>query len=357
MKIVFLSKQRPQGRDLISRAYGRFYHIPQFLAEKGHEIYIALLGFNRELPIRRLEKKIYWVSRSIFPGGPVPYLKTVNELISVVKPEWIVGFSDTYYGILAVFMGEKFGIKSCIDAYDNFESYIPWLKPLHHYWRRAISKATMVTAAGPHLARHLNTFRPGKKVHVVPMAADPSGFKPLDKVSCRRKLHLPLNKKLVGYCGSIYRNRGIKTLFQALKELRLKDPNIELVISGRNGKGIHLPKQVKWLGYLPDDQVPILLNSLDVLIVSNRRSAFGNFSYPVKLYEAMQCRIPVVATDTPPANWILSNSHEFLARPEDPTDLVRKIELQLSRNRYIYGDLNTWEKSGSIFEKALLSGN
>ncbi len=300
---------------------------------------------------------ISWTADSIFPSGPLKYIRRTEALIRNVKPDWVVGFSDTYYGILAQHLGRKYKISSLIDAYDNYESYIPYFKPLHFLWRKAISKATIVTASGPHLGRYLGTFRPDKKVHVVPMAADPTGFKPLDRMACRRKLDLPLDKKLVGYCGSLFRNRGIKTLYQALEELCSRNPSVEVVISGRKEKGVHLPEKARWLGYLPDDYVPILLNSLDVFLVVNKLSAFGNFSYPVKLYEAMQCCVPVVATNTPAVGWVLSNERDFLAHPEDPGDLVRKIQAQLFRDRYVFRNLTTWEKSCTIFERKLLSGN
>ena len=56
----------------------------------------------------------------------------------------------------------------------------------------------------------------------------------------------------------------------------------------------------------------MLLNSMDVFAVVSRISAFGRFSYPVKLYEAMACRIPVAATATEPATWILKDWDAFL---------------------------------------------
>lgn len=355
MKLIFLSKRHPMDRDLISRPYGRFYHLPHLLAEKGHTVTAVLLSYKKDGMYKKSSGNETWISISAWPTGPFDYIRMLTRIVKETRPDWIVGFSDTYYGILAAFLGEKFGIKSCIDVYDNYESYIPWLKPLHLYWRKAVSKATVVTAAGPQLARHLNTFRPGKKVHVVPMAADPSGFKPLDKVFCRRKLHLPLDKKIVGYCGSIYRNRGVEIMFRAFEQLHNDDPEIEMVLTGRKQKGVHIPAQVQWLGYLPDDQIPIFLNSVDVLLVVNRLSDFGKFSYPVKLYETMKCHIPVVATETEATNWILNNNRDFLSTPEDPTDLAQKIKRLLNLGRFDYGMQNSWVSSCRIFEQALFA--
>ncbi len=348
MKILFLSKRRPQGKDLLTRPYGRFFYIPYWLSKRGHEVYILLLSYKKEPSIEIKKEGITWLSESIYPWGPFKYIAKANVLVRTIQPDWVVGFSDTYYGILAEKLGSKYGIKSAIDAYDNYESYIPWFKLLHYYWRKAIAGATLVTAAGPYLGEYLNTFRPDKEVEIVPMAADP-GFVPLDKRACRQKLGLPLDKKLVGYCGAIYNNRGIDLLFKTFA--LLNTPHIEFVLSGR--KEICLPDQIKWLGYLPDEQVPLVLNSFDVLLVINQSSAFGNFSYPVKLYEAMRCQIPVVVADVEGSKWILKDHPQFLARTGDPVDFAEKIKVVLALERFDYGDANTWEQSGEIFDRLI----
>ena len=186
------------------------------------------------------------------------------------------------------------------------------------------------------------------------MAADPTGFKPLDKQACRQKLNLPLDKKLIGYCGSMYHNRGIHIVFDAYKHILNKNPNSLLVLSGRLQKKISLPENTKYLGYLSDDLVPVLLNCMDVLLVPNQLTKFGNFSYPVKLYEAMTCQIPVVATATEPAKWILNNEKQFLARPGDADDMAQRIINALQLDRTFYEEQNTWENSCDVFETALL---
>jgi glycosyltransferase involved in cell wall biosynthesis len=294
-----------------------------------------------------------WITESVFPTGPLAYIQRAERLVKEYKPDWIVGFSDTYYGILAAWLGERYRIGSVIDAYDNYESYIPWLKPLHHLWRKAIAEATLITAAGPHLAELLLLSRQDKKAWAIPMASDP-GFCPMEKKTCRKELGLPLDKKIVGYCGSLYRNRGVEVMFRAFEILRSEHTDVDFVLTGRREKGLSLPKTVCHLGYLPDRLIPLFLNSLDVLVIANRLSDFGNFSYPVKLYEAMSCRVPVVATDTGPARWILGNREQFLAAPEDPLDLARRTRALLSLGRAAYGYANTWEHSSELFERALL---
>ena len=353
MKILFLSKRHPQGKDLLTRPYGRFFHIPRLLSERGHDVCLLLLSYKRDARSRVMQYGMKWITESVFPTGPLAYIQRAERLVKEFKPDWIVGFSDTYYGILAAWLGERYRIGSVIDAYDNYESYIPRLKPLHHLWRKALAQATLLTAAGPHLAEFLASFRQDKKAYTIPMASDPD-FEPLDKAESRRKLDLPVDKKILGYCGAIHRSRGIDTLFRAYEKLKGNHPRLELVLTGRKQRALSIPSGVRWLGYLPDEDMPLLLNSLDVLLVLNQLSDFGKFSYPVKLYEAMRCHIPVVATNTPAVRWILGDRKLLMAEAGDNADLARKVESLLKANRWDYGQQNTWEQSSLAFEEALL---
>ncbi len=189
---------------------------------------------------------------------------------------------------------------------------------------------------------------------MVPMAADPA-YRPLPARKCRQQLGLPLDHKIVGYCGAIHPNRGIQILFEAAERLQRNNPDILFVISGRKARGVTLPANIKWIGYLPDHQMPALINSLDVLWVVNQPSSFGNFSYPVKLYEAMACQVPVVASDTAPARWILNSRSQFLARPNDPQALVTKTLRLISSGRFDYGPKADWDASGQMMEAAFLA--
>ena len=47
MNILFLSKRRPQNKDLILRPYGRFYYLPKILAERGHNVHVLLLDYKK----------------------------------------------------------------------------------------------------------------------------------------------------------------------------------------------------------------------------------------------------------------------------------------------------------------------
>jgi glycosyltransferase involved in cell wall biosynthesis len=331
MKLLFLSKRRPQNKDLITRPFGRFYYLPKILAEKGHEVHILLLSYKNEPIISEKKDGMHWTSVSLMKHSPFSYVREAKKIIQQTKPHWIIGFSDTYFGIMAQRLGTKYNIPSLIDAYDNYESYLPWLKPLHAMWRRSLFRATLVTAAGPSLADLLGKSRPGKPTEIIPMAADPL-FKSLDKVECRKKLGLPIDKKLIGYSGStIHKSRGPHILFKAFS-----------------------PPEANWLGYIPDEHMPLLMNSLDVLVVMNQPTAFGNYSYPVKLYEAMKCQIPVVVSETLSTKWIMKDKQDLLVAPDNAEKLCEKMKATLRQYSVDYGEQMDWYKVGDTFERLLV---
>ncbi|HYQ72512.1 MAG TPA: glycosyltransferase family 4 protein [Gammaproteobacteria bacterium] len=354
MKLLFLSKRRPMGRDLFERPYGRFYYLPRQCAERGHDVTLLLLEYGNAVPFDEQRDGLRWLSEPLLSRSPVRYLRRLCRVLETDRPDWIIGLSDTYFGILAQYYGRKFGIRSCIDAYDNYESYIQWLKPLHSLWRHALSHADLVTAAGPDLLRYMNRQRNARPAAVVPMAADPIGFRLLDQAECRSRMGLPEKGKFIGYCGSTHKNRGVHVLFEAFELLRKRRPEVSLLMSGRSWSNVKIPDSAYQLGYIDDAEMPVLLNCMDVLTVLNRPTSFGTFSHPVKLYEAMSCGVPVIASATPATRWILRDNPDCLVPPSDPEALCGKLERFLEMGRVTYSDVTDWQTNAGVFEQMLL---
>lgn len=348
LRLLFVCKRRPQGRDLMEEPYGRFYQLPSLLASAGFEVRAALLSYRRgEADLDLVRDGLHWSSRTLSH-----YLSDLRKTARQWRPDWVIGLSDSWYGILAQRVAEQVGARCAIDAYDNYEGYIPWLLPLHYAWRRALARADLTIAAGPALAELLNRRRGNRPGVVAPMAVDPVGFTPLDRTRCRSQLGLPADRPLVGYCGAISAQRGIEQLFAAMRRL----PQARLVLSGKLGKGIRPPANAIYLGYLPTDRLPLLLNAIDVSAVVNRPTKFGKYSYPIKLYEAMACQIPVVTTGTPATDWILSGHPALLAPPGDADRLAEVIAAALPLGRVDYGDQPSWQQSAATIARALTAG-
>ncbi|MBB1073983.1 glycosyltransferase [Rhodoferax sp. 4810] len=361
MKLIFLSKRRPQGRDLFIQPYGRFYYLPLELARRGHDVHLHLLSYDRS-PIaqRDVEINLHITTHPAlsFPWQLNSYYRTLVAYCHQQRPDWIIGCSDLWFGILAVHLARQFNTRVLIDAYDNFESYYPPIPGIRWRWRRALRHATAMTAAGPQLADLLSHSAGGRTAAVLPMVADPE-FYPQDRRRCRQYLGLPLTSPLLGYTGALDARRNVAQLFTTYQALLPHYPTLQLVMSGRLAPQIQLPANTIHLGYLPPEQVPLLLNSLDAVFVINRPTAFGHYAYPVKLCEAMRCHIPVIATAVRGTAWMLRHHPHCLVPPDDLTAWVMATRRALQIGRYDYAavdnDNDHWEDIATQLELLLQS--
>lgn len=356
MKILAVAKRHPQQRDLIARPYGRFHHLPMQLATLGHKVQVLLCS-HCSLPATELQRdEVRWISQDLRTLGPRRLLKQLQAEADAFSPDWIVGCSDAWYGWLAHRLARRTGARLAVDAYDNFEAYMPWNLPLHWQWRRAVRAADLVTAAGPQLASLLDTYRPGKPgTVIVPMAADPQ-FVPLDRDECRHRLGLPIDAPLLGYTGSWAGSRGTDDLLTAFRIIRQQHPDAQLVLTGKPPAYALAEPGVLSLGYLDDALLPLAISALDVACVITADTAFGRYSYPAKLCEAMACGVPVVATASEPVRWMLGNDTRFLAPIGNASAIAERALMMLDRPaRITYPDIACWEASAKVFESAMSS--
>lgn len=355
MRVLFLCKRRPQQRDLLDRPYGRFHHLPSELARRGHVIRVLLCSHQGMPPEKREFDGVTWSSHDIRNAGPLGLLHSLEKETRAFAPDWIVGCSDAWYGWLASRLANRTGARLAVDAYDNFEAYMPWNLPLHFLWRRAVRHADLVTAAGPQLAELLQAHRQaGQPVTVLPMAADPE-FVPLDKTACRQALDLPLQATYAGYMGSWSASRGSPMLIDAFRRARAVRPDLQLLLSGRPPREVLNEPGVHATGYLPDAQLPVLLNALDLACVVTADTRFGRYSYPAKLCEAMACNIPVVATATGAVRWMLDDQPEHLALLSDPTAFSERMLAVLTTPSTKYQRQASWEDVALKLEENLLA--
>jgi len=344
MRILFVCKRRPQQRDLIERPYGRFHHLPRLLAARGHDVKVLLCSHHGLPEVQASLAGVEWTGLDVRTLGIRRFQQTMAQQANNFAPDWVIGCSDTWYGWLASRLARRTGARLAVDAYDNFEAYMPWNLPLHQLWRRAVRHADLVTAAGPQLAELLQSQRrSGPPVAVLPMVADPE-FMPLDKAACRQALGLSVQATYVGYVGSWSASRGSSLLIDAFRRARATRPDLQLLLSGRPPREVLDEPGVMATGYLPDAQLPMLLNALDLACVVVADTRFGRYSYPAKLCEAMACGIPVVATATDAVAWMLGGHAEHLAPLNAPLSFAERILTLLAATRTTYPPLPSWEE-------------
>lgn len=340
MKILFLTKRRYTGKDLVNDRYGRLFEFVAGLSRSGHRICLLCIEYGPPTEVRpeaveqwpAVEWHLRATGRSLVPALSSHVMESWRIAVRF-QPELVLSASDAFNVWLGDRLARRLNVPHVADLYDNFESFgatsLPGVK---WAFRHALRRCDAIVAVSTPLARLVMAeIRPRGLVVVVGNGVDTTRFRRGDRRAARQALGLPTDALLIGTAGSLSRSRGIDDLFDAFGMLREADEGLGLVLAGQVGRGISLPKvpDVSYLGDLRHDQVPLLLQALDVGVVCNRDSAFGRYCYPQKAVEMLSCGLPMVMADVGVARELMGECDRAVYLPGDAGDLARAILGQL----------------------------
>lgn len=172
---------------------------------------------------------------------------------------------------------------------------------------------------------------PEKKIRVIYLGVD-RHFRPVkdeaahDKV---RKAH-GLSDKIILFVGTLQPRKNIGGLIEAFRILIEKE-NIphQLVLAGCKGwehsDVFHkisrhgLTSRVKWLGYVPYEDLPVIYSIADILVLP---SFYEGFGFPI--LEAMACGTPVVTSDVSSMPEVAGDA-ALLIDPNKPEEIAGAV--------------------------------
>jgi glycosyltransferase involved in cell wall biosynthesis len=364
MKVLVLSKRQYTGKDLLDDRFGRMYEIPVALAGLGHEVRGLVLSYRRrghawfrweDVP------GINWCSvdalRGTATGLPV-YFRQCRDTMALFSPDVVWAGSDAFHAILAWRLCAAYRVPLVVDLYDNFESFgatrLPGITAL---FRRACRDAAGLTVIGEVLNDWVETvYRPRGMRLVLGNGVDTKLFQPQDKRIARETLGLPVEVRLIGTAGAITAHRGIADLFEAFLRLAAMDENLYLVYAGRRDETYrrYQHPRILYLGVLPYERIPLVFSALDVAVLCNRDSDFGNFCFPQKLYEILASRTPLVAASVSEVRRLLAGHEANLYPPGNPEVLAARVAALLADPEPINDvPVVTWRERGSRLESFL----
>ena len=153
------------------------------------------------------------------------------------------------------------------------------------------------------------------------------------------------NHFLIGYFGRFVEAKGVKTLLKALK---LLDARVDwhLVLLGNGPQRLEYEGSIREFGItervtfhraVPHDEVPRILNLLDVLVLPSKTTPTWKEQFGHVLIEAMACGVPVIGSSSGEIPRVIGDAG-LLFKEGDVDDLKAKL-CMISHDVYLQSRL------------------
>jgi len=198
---------------------------------------------------------------------------------------------------------------------------------------------------------------------VIPNGVDTSVFKPMDREGARKKLSLPLNKKIVGFVGNLIEVKGADRLPAIARELMKLRSDVFFLIVG-DGPLINTLREcmptdlTHFAGRVEYELMPVVMNAIDVLVVPSRQEGFGTV-----ILEARACGARVVGTNVGGIPEAIGDERVLSIDSEDLSEELAQIiswilsdELELASESYCVSSFDWHEiamRERDIYEKII----
>jgi glycosyltransferase involved in cell wall biosynthesis len=198
----------------------------------------------------------------------------------------------------------------------------------------------------------------------------PNGFVPAtnyyDRPQARARLEIPVESRVVGWVGRLSREKGLDVALDALAQA---EPDWRLSVLGdgpesanlrRRADDLGITARVTWHGAVQN--AGSLLRAFDAFVLSSRTEGT-----PIALFEAIDARVPIVATAVGGVPDVVTDAHAILVPSEqpraiaaalaelrrDPTAAVQRTVLARERLVDVFGEARWVDAIESVYEQVL----
>lgn len=175
------------------------------------------------------------------------------------------------------------------------------------------------------------------KIIIAPDGVDLEDFlPPVGKVAARQQVHLPSERPIAMYTGSLYYYgwKGVDVFVQAAK---LCPETLFVVVGGDAEEIADIQKNfstenILFVGRVSHKLIPRYLQAADILVLPNIAGDKMSECYtsPLKLFEYMAAGRPIIASDLPAMREVLTESLAELVVPGSVSALAAAIKKILS---------------------------
>ena len=173
-------------------------------------------------------------------------------------------------------------------------------------------------------------------ISAAPSAVDASLLQfNLSREQARQQLALDAKAKLAVYIGHLYPEKGVDTVIAATQQI----PDCHFLLVGGTDELIahyreHPVANVTIVGRKPHEQVFSYIAAADIVLLPNsaRYARSAEDTSPMKLFEYMALRRPIVASRVPAIEEILDDQSAYFFQPDDPASLAQTIQQALTED-------------------------
>ncbi|HHY20835.1 MAG TPA: glycosyltransferase family 4 protein [Bacilli bacterium] len=272
-----------------------------------HVLFVYSKGSNKvgrptiESQAYALEKLCVKVTMHPLSGkGVMGYIDRITQLkktIRETKPD-LIHAHYSYNGFISSFASDKPVITSLMGTDVNGSNL--W-RPIIRYFMKYKWSSTIMKSA--EMKNELNSNVSCQ--FVVPNGVDLEKFKPLKKIQCRKQLGWDKEKKIILFGGRPS---------NSVKNYKLASEAFSIIKDDKY--------DMKTLGGISNDTVPLLLNAADVLLLTSKSEGSPNI-----IKEAMACNLPIISTDVGDVKWLLEGVENSYITSDKPDTIANQLLL------------------------------
>jgi glycosyltransferase involved in cell wall biosynthesis len=276
----------------------------------------------------------------------------VRRVLEAFRPD-IVHVQDHYpLSVVTVRIARELGVKAVGTNHfmpANLAPYVPGAALIRPAFERALwawmlrlyQQLDLVTAPSQAAVNLLRAQ--GLRAPALPVSCgtDPRRFRPdpsVDRAACRRRYGLDTERPLFVSVGRVDREKRLDILIHAMAQV--EDPNLRLGIIGEGAaaaelqalvRNLKLENRIRFLGRVPNEDLPVLLNSADAFVMASEAELLS-----IASLEAMASGLPMLLADAMALPELVTpGENGYLFKPGDPRETARAMDRLLAeRNRW-----------------------
>ena len=345
-----------------------FEGIFDYLKRRNHNVKLITGKWNIELDdpdiiqVELMKKRFIWAPQFIYKI--TKYLR--NHNFDVIH-------GNGARGTFPIIFSNKKKFISTIHDLGPFETKFTTIPMEKYLIKYIVNKATYITTVSNYSKNGIKNYIKGvnsDKIHVIYNGIG-DWFKPYPIEAQKLKDKLNIKGPVLFNFGRIANYKGVHDIIKAYRMAKKKIPDLNLIIGGspdfkmeniyRKWKIQH--KDVLFLGYVPEEEVPIYYTMADVLI----QYSFGSEGFGNTQLEALACGTSVISSSLKVYREVLQD-HAIFVPPKNPQLLAEAISKLVKddalRERFVkkgqeFIKRYTWDSVGknleNVYQKFLLN--